>query len=281
MGALMSGSLGRLCRGRGRCPNVLAMTWMAPPHTAGDSIARQLVDRTRSDPGRPLVTYLDQDAGRMELSAASVANGAAKAAGLLRDELDIQPGNYVNVDLPRHWQSSIWCAALSLVGAVAELGPLDANSTTVIDSSRAIEAQGSEIIAVSLAPFGLPSTDPLPDHAVDAAIAARAHADFFTPHVWPDNDAIALRYNRQPSTNAQVSTQARGIAAECGLRAGGRLLVTAPPDPADVLEQWLLLLAVPLIADAAVVLMHPHTREDAGAVDHIRNSEGITATYGT
>lgn len=257
------------------------MTWMTPPHTAGDSIARQLVDRTRSDPGRPLVTYLDQDAGRMELSATSVANGAAKAAGLLRDELDVQPGDCVNVDLPRHWQSSIWCAALSLVGAVAELGPFDANSTTVIDSGRAIEAQGTEIIAVSLAPFGLPSTDPLPDHAVDAAIAARTHADFFTPHAWPGNNVTAVRHNRQPLTNAQVSTHARKIATECGLRAGGRLLVAAPPDPTDVLDQWLLLLAVPLVADAAVVLMHPDIRTAAGAVDHIRNSEGITATYGT
>ncbi|MFM7212897.1 MAG: TIGR03089 family protein, partial [Actinomycetota bacterium] len=59
--------------------------------------------RARRVPAAPLVTYYDLATGeRIELSAASVENSVAKTAGLLRDELDVQPGDTVAVRLPLH-----------------------------------------------------------------------------------------------------------------------------------------------------------------------------------
>ena len=80
-----------------------------------------LLERTRRDPASPLLTYRDLASGeRMEMSAASLANAIAKTAGMLRDELDADPGAVVGVHLPFHWQRVVWlgaCAATSTVFA--------------------------------------------------------------------------------------------------------------------------------------------------------------------
>ena len=59
-----------------------------------------------SDPGRPRITWYDDAAGptrgeRIELSARVLANWVAKAANLLVDELDVEAGDRVLVDLRR------------------------------------------------------------------------------------------------------------------------------------------------------------------------------------
>ena len=51
-----------------------------------------LQSRARTSPASPLITFYDLATGeRMELSAASLDNAVAKTAGLLRDELDVEP----------------------------------------------------------------------------------------------------------------------------------------------------------------------------------------------
>ena len=53
-----------------------------------------LRERVRRTPALPLLTFHDLATGeRMELSAISLDNAVAKTAGLLRDELDIEPGD--------------------------------------------------------------------------------------------------------------------------------------------------------------------------------------------
>ena len=44
------------------------------------------------DPARPLVTHVGPDGARTELSVRTLENGLAKAANLLRDDADLQPG---------------------------------------------------------------------------------------------------------------------------------------------------------------------------------------------
>src|SRR5213078_2767788 len=74
-------------------------------------------------PERPLVTWYDETPGRgarVELSARSLANWAAKTAGLIGDELGLGPGDRVLVDPVAHWVlpgllAGIWNAGPEVV----------------------------------------------------------------------------------------------------------------------------------------------------------------------
>lgn len=254
------------------------MAWSAPPNTSF-TVASLLVHRAQRDPARPLITYLRYADGniteRMELSAASLANGAAKAAGLLRDELDVQPGDVVDVDLPLHWQASVWIGALALTGAIARPWQIDSNTLTVIDTARVSDAPGTDVIGVSLAAFGMPCGRNLPNNVIEAAVAARAHPDTFAPFVWPAADDEALQLHGARYSNTQLLTAATLVVQETKLRPGGRLLVSRSDWTIGSLDAWLLLLAVPLVADAAVVLVD--NGESPPLIDV--SGEAITATY--
>ena len=87
-----------------------------------------LAARLRSRPGDPLVTFYDDATGeRTELSVATYANWVAKTASLLVDELGLDRGDRLLVDLPAHWLGPVflgaaWSAGLEVVWA----GPAEA-----------------------------------------------------------------------------------------------------------------------------------------------------------
>lgn len=255
-----------------------------------DTVPEALAARVRRDGARPLLTYLaiPDRAGapseRMELSAASFANAVAKTAGLLRDELDAQPGDVVAVTLPLHWQAAVWWGACAATSTICAPGATQA-PIGVATASTVTEISGcTEQVAVSLAPFGLPDGHAVPAGVTEAAVAARAHPDVFTPWTPASARDIVLRCGDHELTGAQCLDRAGDLAARWGVAAGDRLLVT---DDAglDCIDQWLAILAVPLIADASVVLVATHTEtgnaaETAKDVTAIMTAEKITAVAG-
>ena len=212
----------------------------------------------RRSPAAPLITYYDLSTGeRMELSAATLDNAVAKMAGLLRDELDVLPGETLAVRLPLHWQRAVIQAACSALGA--HYSPTSDPSTAdivITDREHLDPAEGArETLVVSLEPFGLPSREPLPAGVVDHALAARAHPDVFLTYVDPApeplmGDAAALVDSR-------------------GWREAERILVRDDDPQAD-----LLMLAVPLLVGGASVLVrHPAS----GDVEAVALAERVTA----
>src|SRR5258708_36058379 len=72
----------------------------------------------RADPVGPRITYYDDAIGeRIELSAVTLANWAAKTGNLLRDELGGGPASRVAVLLPAHWQTAAVLFGLWGIGA--------------------------------------------------------------------------------------------------------------------------------------------------------------------
>src|SRR6476469_5902961 len=73
------------------------------------------------DPGRPLVTFYDDATGeRTELSVTTYANWVAKVSSLLVEELDLERGGRLLVDLPAHWLGTValgaaWNCGLEVV----------------------------------------------------------------------------------------------------------------------------------------------------------------------
>src|SRR3954449_8078088 len=116
-------------------PNRGRAAMTAPPLPA-DVLARMVP----SDPGRPRLTWYDDEPGptageRIELSGRVLANWVAKAANLLQDEAAAGPGTTVGIDLPAHWRSVYWSLATWSVGATVVLGEPATGADVLITES--------------------------------------------------------------------------------------------------------------------------------------------------
>lgn len=195
----------------------------APEPTLTDALLRPIL---QADAAGPRITYYDDGTGeRVEVSATTLTNWAAKTANLLRDELDVQPGDRVAVLLPAHWQTAAvllgvwWCGAV-MTDPAAPLEPAADVVLCTIDRLAEAESAG-ELAVLSLDAFGR-GVDNLPVGVTDYASAVRVHGDAFAPTPMPHTaPALAER------TIAQVLTGATAAATAQGLTAADRVLSSA------------------------------------------------------
>jgi uncharacterized protein (TIGR03089 family) len=197
----------------------------------------------RADPVGPRITYYDDAAGeRIELSAATLANWAAKTGNLLRDELGAGPATRVAVLLPAHWQTAAVLFGVWWIGADVLLGDSagDEADIALCTPSRLDEADttgAAEVAVLSLDPFGRPAPD-LPVGVTDYATAVRVHGDQIIAERHP-GPALAGRSVDEVLAACQESAMARGLTA------GERVLSTASWDrPDELIEGLLAVLAV-------------------------------------
>lgn len=234
-----------------------------------------LLDRARRDPAAPLLTYRDLASGeRMELSAASLANAVAKTAGLLRDELDAEPGAVIGMHLPLHWQRIVWLGACAATSTVCAAGADPADSDVlVVDRARlGLVGSAREDVLVSLAPFGLPERDAVPPGVTEAAIAMRGHPDVFVPYPSPVEQTPLLRHSGHLLSHGAVMERAAEELARRGVGPGERFAVIGPDPFADILG-----LAGPLSrGGAAVLIANADTADLAAAL----REEGLAPAQG-
>jgi uncharacterized protein (TIGR03089 family) len=194
----------------------------------------------RADPVGPRITYYDDATGeRIELSAVTLANWAAKTGNLLRDELGGSPASRVAVLLPAHWQTAAVLFGVWWIGADVLLDGSDADialcTAERLDEADAIGA--AEVAVLSLDAFGRPAAD-LPIGVTDYATAVRVHGDQIVAEQHP-GPALAGR------SVEQVLNACRKTAAATALTADDRVLSTAPwSTPDDVVDGMLSVLAV-------------------------------------
>ncbi|MDR3663924.1 MAG: TIGR03089 family protein [Mycobacterium sp.] len=192
----------------------------------------------RTDPAGPRITYYDDSTGeRIELSAATLANWAAKTANLLRDELGAGPGSRVAVLLPAHWQTAGVLFGIWYIGAEVVIGePVSGNCDVALcTADRIAEADDTgagEVVVLSLDPFGKPAGD-LPFGVTDYATSVRVHGDQIVPERAP-GPALAGK------SAAEVLAAAQSGAATKGFSAGTRLLSSAAWSTTDELIANLL-----------------------------------------
>jgi uncharacterized protein (TIGR03089 family) len=210
----------------------------------------QLLDQAlRADPARPLLTFYDDATGeRTELSVATFANWVAKTANLLRDDLAVEPGGTVSLDLPPHWQAAVWLQsawALGLhvvpAGAAAEIA--------VIGYDGRPPPGAGDVVALGLGPLGLPRRDATaPAGALDYDREVPGHGDRFVPDRVVDPAGPALTADGRTMSGADLGAAVRAAPA---LPAGSRLLVA---EPLTRLAAVLGALLVPLATEVTAVL---------------------------
>jgi uncharacterized protein (TIGR03089 family) len=198
----------------------------------------------RADPVGPRITYYDDATGeRIELSAVTLANWAAKTGNLLRDELGGGAGSRVAVLLPAHWQTAavlfgVWWIGAEVVVTDGRKGIAADIALCTADRLEEADATGAgEVAVLSLDAFGRPVPD-LPIGVTDYATAVRVHGDQIVAEQSP-GPALAGR-----SVDEVLAACQKDVAAK-GLIATDRVLSTTSWEtPDDVIDGLLSVLSV-------------------------------------
>lgn len=224
--------------------------------------------RLRRDPGQPLVTFYDHSTGeRVELSVTTYANWVAKASSLLVDELDLERGDTIRIDLPPHWLGTVFLGAAWTAGLVVT----DADDPDAVvcgpDTLGAWAPRAGDLVvlACSLLPLGVRFAEPVPTGVHDVGVEIWSQPDAFIPWDPPGEDDPALA----GSTHRQmIETAAAGTLVSDG----DRLLSTAnpasPPGVAAFLE--------PVVSHGSLVLV---ARAGQERLDAIYAAERATARF--
>jgi uncharacterized protein (TIGR03089 family) len=222
----------------------------------------------RADPVGPRITYYDDATGeRIELSAVTLANWAAKTGNLLRDELGGGSASRVAVLLPAHWQTAAVLFGVWWIGADVVLDGSDAD-IALCTAERLDDADATgagEVAVLSLDAFGRPAPD-LPIGVTDYATAVRVHGDQIVAEQHP-GPALAGR------TVEQVLDACQKTAAATALTADDRVLSTAPwSTPDEVIDCLLTVLAV---GGSLVYVANP----DPAGLPRRTETEKVTRSY--
>lgn len=216
----------------------------------------------RTDPGRPLVTFYDDATGeRVELSATTYANWVAKTSSLLVEELDIERGSRVLVDLPTHWLVPVFLGAVWNIGAevtneregadLVVCGPLRSRLETYADGP-------APVLASALLPLGVRFAEPLPDGVHDFGVEVWSQPDAFVP--WDPADGSEALWHGRGWSELAVD----------GPWSSQRLLTTDNPlrDPSLFLQ--------PVLGGGSVVLWR---NPDQTRLEVLRTQERVTAEH--
>ncbi|AWB83532.1 TIGR03089 family protein [Corynebacterium liangguodongii] len=166
-------------------------------------------------PQAPRLTVYDEAAGtRMEFSALTLDNWAAKIANMLDEEFELEPGATVLIDLPASWQLAV--IALGVINSSRK--PVFAGETDAAEEQAApalvfttVEAAPSyaaarDVVVVSPDPFGrgvIESGGQLPEGTVDFGPTVRFYGDSYlgdSPALaaYADGELGAHRYMVDP-----------------------------------------------------------------------------------
>lgn len=202
----------------------------------------------RPHPAAPLITWIAPDNGaRIELSTSTTLNHMAKIANACGDELDIEAGTKVFVDISWHWQLPMWLGGLWAAGAHVVTNPDDAE-VLITDEMRAHELPSSaSAYAVSLHPFGLDVTSPLPAGVADATQIVRTQPDaLMFPQNHSQTAALDALSQKDLLDAAQQLVQDRSIPQHA------RILATSAP--LDPVQRFLIALPMPLSCIGSLVM---------------------------
>jgi len=134
--------------------------------------------RLRTDPGQPFVTYYDDRTGeRTELSVKTWANWVSKTANLFADELMLDPGDDVRIDLPPHWLGTVFLGGLLSCGLSLD----DTAPVAVVGPDGLTGTLATTTMACALHPFATRFTEPLPPGVLDHGVLWAGQSDVFSP----------------------------------------------------------------------------------------------------
>jgi uncharacterized protein (TIGR03089 family) len=222
---------------------------MSSPAKLPRTFPELLAARLRGDPGQPLVTAYDDTTGeRTELSATTYVNWVSKTANLLTDELGLEAGDTVLLDLPSHWLVPVFLGA-AWSSAISVTLDADVAHDLVICGPDSIErhAAADQVVACALLPFAVRFPEPLPDGVLDYGVLWPGQSDVFMPLVLPTPDTTAWLATDEKRTQAELLEEA----SVAGYASGVRLLTDVHPSTGHGVPAFL----GPLLSGGSLVLL--------------------------
>lgn len=233
--------------------------------TTFDTILSRLL---RGDAGRPLVTFYDHASGeRTELSVTTYANWVAKTASLFAEELDLERGQRLRVDLPTHWLGPVVLGAAWTLGLVVTE---DDDPDAVVCgpdglATWADRAHELPVVASALHPLATRFPDGVPPDVHDLGIEVWSQPDAFVTWDPPGGD--------DPATDTLTQAQLwDAAAAESGLSRGDRVLTEENPASPSGLPSF----TEPLVKEGSLVLV---AHAEPGRLEATYAAERATARF--
>jgi uncharacterized protein (TIGR03089 family) len=217
--------------------------------TAPRTFPSLIAERLRSDPGQPLVTAYDDRTGeRTELSVTTYANWVSKTANLFVDELGLDAGDTVRLDLPPHWLVPVFLGAAWSSGLAVTEDPRVRPDVVVCGPGTMADHQAAgHVVACSLQPFAVRFTDPLPEGVLDYGLLWPGQSDVFMGTTLPSPDTVAWLAEGQAHTHSDLLEAAAAVAQEPGVR----LLTDVHPASERAVPAFL----APLVHEGSLVLV--------------------------
>jgi uncharacterized protein (TIGR03089 family) len=216
-----------------------------------------LTDLLRADAGRPLITFYDDHTGeRVELSVTTYGNWVAKAAALLVDELDLEKGRRLRIDLPVHWLGPVFLGAAWTAGLVVTE---DDEPDVVVCGPDTLDrwagrADDLVVLACALLPMGVRHPDGVPRGVHDVGVEIWSQPDAFTAWDPPTGADAAHDLGGRAVTHDELwSAAAVGHESADGDRLLSEANPASPPGIASFTE--------PLLRRGSLVLVARAERE--------------------
>ena len=233
-------------------------------------IADLLRRRTRNRGADPLITYYDLDTDeRTELSATSFLNWVDKTSNLLVDELLLDAGAVIDLEVarsrPGHWMTLVLAAAAWQVGATVRVGVAGPSDLLVLGPDWASHDHDAAeaVLACSLHPLGLGFREALPADVMDFSTEVRGQSDHHSPGPRSPEDLAWLDEERE-------LTQAELVGVGAGQQSLRRLARVS--DPWTSVRNGLL---VPVVTGGSAVLV---SGDDPERLSRIVDSERVDST---
>lgn len=235
----------------------------------------------------PLVTQRDLAGGwRAELSADTFGNWVAKTGAMLQDELDVCPGDPVRLNLPPHWVTAVWVAAVWSVGGVVHLPDSRRAKEVASDAILVLPARGPDVapgsralVRVSLHPLGLSERGGGPTQGtagidwVDYSDSVRQYPDSFDPSVTRTPATPAVELGQRRLTDADLLALADALGPH---RSPAVHAVASDRMTADWIAHAIVL---PWIADGAALLITSCMGRTTDDVESVAREERATTLW--
>jgi uncharacterized protein (TIGR03089 family) len=194
------------------------LTQVVTPRTFPALVGKRL----QTDPGQPLITAYDDATGeRTELSVTTYANWVSKTANLLTDELGLEAGDTMLLDLPPHWLVPVFLGAAWCAGVAVTVTPhVHVRHDLVVCGPETMpeHAAAGEVVACSLLPLAVRFVEPLPDGVLDFGLLWPAQSDVFIGLGPPSPDSVAWLTVERPRTQSELIEAAVALRQEAGVR---------------------------------------------------------------
>lgn len=146
-------------------------------------LLRHLLD---ADPAAPRLTVYNETTGaRLDFSAQTLDNWAAKVGNMLLEELDLEADSVILIDLPVGWQSAVIVLGALAAGVDTHFGEGEADAVFTSPERAEVHAAATDLVLVTEDPFGrgvVETGGELPRGAIDFGPTVRFYGDqFFQP----------------------------------------------------------------------------------------------------